>query len=333
MKAVVLEGVKQSLVIKELPVPTLAAGDALVRIHAASFNRRDWWIREGLYAGLKFPIVLGSDGSGIVELVGHPGNGGWLGREVIIDPSLNWGVSEACQGNEFQILGLPQDGTFAAYVRIPVSNLLEKPRHLSFEEAAALPLGGVTAYRALFSRAQLRIGERVLLVGAGGGVASFALQFAVRAGAQVWVTSSSEAKLAKAVELGAQGGVLYTDDDWKQQLLAMVDGFDVIVDSALGDAFAHHLDLADPGARIVFFGGTAGNLPALNARKIFWKQLAILGTTMGSPADFADMAAFVSRHRIRPVVDRVYPLADAERVLQIMTDSTQFGKLVLTLDT
>lgn len=333
MKAIILEGVKQPLVLKEVPVPTLVSGEALVRVHAAAFNRRDWWIQQGRYAGLKFPIILGSDGAGVVEQVNDQVHRDWIGREVIINPSLHWGENEAYQGKQFNILGLPQDGTFAEYVRVPVANLHEKPAHLSFEEAAALPLGGVTAYRALFSRARLRQGERVLVVGAGGGVATFVIQYAVRAGAQVYVTSSSTAKVSQAVALGARGGVLYTDDDWVQQLQVMAGGFDIIVDSALGDAFAHHLDLANPGGRLVFFGGTAGDLPPLNARKIFWKQLSILGTTMGSPPDFVHMLAFVDRHGIKPVVDGIHTLDHAERALQNMDTSTQFGKIVLRLDT
>jgi len=330
MKAIVLDGIKEPLVWKDVPIPDLGKGEALVRIKAASFNRRDWWIQQGRYAGLKFPIILGSDGAGIVEAVDGSAYGGWIGKEVVINPSIAWGADEAFQQKSFSILGLPQDGTFAEYVRVPAANLYEKPQYLSFEEAAALPLGGLTAYRALFSRAGLSVGQNVLVVGAGGGVATFALQWAVHAGAKVYVTSGRADKIEQAVALGAEGGVRYTDDNWAQQLQEKAGGFDVIVDSALGDSFAHHLDLANPGGRIVFFGGTAGDLPTLNARKIFWKQLSLLGTTMGSPADFTHMLAFANQHRIKPVVDSVHPLAEAETALRKMDASAQFGKIVLT---
>ena len=330
-KAIVLRGVHEPLVVDEMPIPEIGAEEALVRIKAAALNRRDWWIQQGKYAGLKFPIVLGSDGAGVVEQVGSADHKGWLGREVVINPSLDWGDDEAFQGTSFRILGLPDDGTFAEFVRVPVVNLHEKPKHLSLEEAAALPLGCLTAYRALFSRARLKSGEKVLVVGTGGGVATFALQCAVYAGATVYVTSSSQSKIEQAVALGAAGGALYTDDGWAQQLQEQAGGFDIIVDSALGDGVVHYLDLANPGGRMVFFGGTAGNIPALNARKLFWKQLSLLGTTMGSPADFAAMLAFVNRYRLVPVIDRSYPLAEAEVALRHMDRSTQFGKIVLTL--
>ena len=330
-KAMVLHGIKAPLILTEVPIPTIGQGEALVRIKAAAVNRRDWWIQQGKYAGLKFPIVLGSDGAGVVEQVGSDSDRQWVGQEVVINPSIDWGDEEAHQGKSFHILGLPQDGTFAEFVRVPVANLHQKPVHLSFEEAAALPLGGLTAYRALFSRAGLKSGDQVLVVGAGGGVATFALQWAVHAGATVYVTSSTPDKIEQAMALGAAGGVLYTDTNWPQQLQEQAGGFDIIVDSALGEGFAHYPDLANPGGRIVFFGGTAGNIPALNARKLFWKQLTLLGTTMGSPADFAGLLTFVNQRRAVPVIHATYPLQEAEEALRQMDQSTQFGKLVLTV--
>src|SRR5690606_17502168 len=186
-QAIVLHGVNDPLILAGVPVPTIDENEALVRIRAAALNRRDWWIQQGKYAGLKFPIILGSDGAGVVERVGSDAHAQWVGREVIINPSLSWGSDEGFQGKAFHILGLPEDGAFAEFVRVPVANLHEKPAHLSFEDAAALPLGGLTAYRALFSRAGMKAGDKVLVVGAGGGVATFALQWAVHAGATAYV--------------------------------------------------------------------------------------------------------------------------------------------------
>lgn len=209
MKAIVLHGVKEPLILRDVPIPQLNSQEALVRIKAAAFNRRDWWIQQGQYAGLKFPIIPGSDGAGIVESVGAGVDSTWVGKAVIINPSINWGANEAFQQKTSSILGLPEDGTFAEYVRVPVENLHEKPQHLSFAEAAALPLGGLTAYRSLFTRANLMAGEKVLIIGIGGGVASFALQFAMHAGASVYVTSGNPVKIEQAITLGAGGGVLY----------------------------------------------------------------------------------------------------------------------------
>lgn len=330
MKAIVLSGIKQPLEFKEVPTPPVSPGQALVRISAASFNRRDWWIQQGKYAGLKFPIILGSDGSGLVVAVGdEAADGHWLDREVIINASLNWPVAANSQPKDFKILGLPDDGTFAEYALVPVQNLYEKPIHLDVEEAAAIPLGGLTAYRAVFTKGDLKSGEKVLIAGVGGGVATFALLWAIHAGAEVYVTSGTASKIEKAIALGAKAGVNYKDEDWDRQLKELSGGFDLIIDSALGDGFARYIDLAKPGGRIVFFGGTSGNIPALDGRKIFWKQLSILGTTMGSALDFEAMLGFLNKHKIKPVIDSVFPLAAADEAIRKMDDSGQFGKIVL----
>jgi len=332
MKAMVLDGINLPLTVKFIKKPTLKANEVLVRIKAAALNRRDFWIQKGQYAGLRFPIILGSDGAGIVEEVGSESESAWIGKEVIMNPSLSWGDNEAAQSADFKILGLPQDGTFAEYVKIPVQNLYHVPTHLTLIEAAAIPLGGLTAWRALFSKAQLKKGEKVLIVGVGGGVATFVLQWAIHAGAEVYVTSGKKHKIAKAIDMGAKAGVLYTDKDWAEKI-KQEDGFDVIVDSSLGKGFVHHIDLARPGGRIVFFGGTAsGDLPELNARKIFWKQLSILGSTMGSPNDFSEMIAFVNKHQIKPIVDSIFPLEHAEEAIRKMDHSDQFGKIILKVD-
>ena len=332
MKAVVLHGMKEPLKMEEeVAIPSLQEDEVLVRVKAAAFNRRDWWIQQGLYAGLKFPIILGSDGTGVVEQLGSDRHQEWMGKSVIINPANHWGPHEAYKSDHFSILGLPQNGTFAQYVKVHVNNLYDLPGHLSFEEAAAIPLVGLTSYRALFSRAQLREGEKVLIAGVGGGASSMALLWAKAAGAQIYVTSGSAEKLEKAKALGATGGVNYRDADWGQQLKTMAGGFDVILDSALGEGFATLLDVANPGGRIVFFGGTAGDLPPLNGRVIFWKQLSLLGTTMGSDADFKAMLDFLNDHQIKPVIDSVVEWEYAEEAMRKMDDSSQFGKIVMKL--
>jgi len=330
MKAAVLVGVKQPLVIREEPDPVAAPGQAIVRLHAAALNHRDLWTQLGLYPNIKLPIILGSDGAGVVTATGSPADAAWVGRDVIINPSLDWGDDPRVQGPKFRILGLPDNGTFAEKIVIPVTNLAPKPMHLSWEEAAALPLAGLTAWRALFTRAHLKAGERVLVTGVGGGAALLALQFAVAAGAQVWVTSGSAEKIARAKTLGAAGGVNYRDADWAAALEKQAGRFDVIVDSAGGEGFARLIDLTAPGGRLVFFGATTGNPTGLDLRKCFFRQINLLGTTMGSPADFAGMTAFVAQHKIVPMVDRVFALDAADAALRHMEAGAQFGKIVLT---
>ncbi|MFI5335550.1 MAG: zinc-binding dehydrogenase, partial [Opitutales bacterium] len=298
---------------------------------AAALNHRDLWIQLGQYAGIKVPMILGSDGAGVVESVGAGSDQAWVGREVIINPALDWGADPRAQGPAFRILGLPEAGTFAGKIAIPVANLAAKPAHLAWEQAAALPLAGLTAWRALFTRAGLKAGERVLITGTGGGAALFALQFAVAAGAEAWVTSGSAEKLARAQALGAAGGVNYRDAEWVAQLLKAAGGpFDVIIDSAGGEGFAKLVELTRPGGRIAFFGTTTGNPPGIDLRKCFFRQINILGSTMGSPVDFAGMTQLVAARKIVPVVDRVFPLEQAEAAFRHMEAGAQFGKIVLS---
>ncbi len=329
MKAVVLTGQDQPLTLQDAEKPVLAAGEVLVQIKAAALNRRDYWITIGQYAGIKYPTILGSDGAGIVAEAADDAGKVWLNQEVIINPGHDWGEHPEYQAKEFKILGLPENGTLAEYVKVKTEYLAGKPAHLTWEQAAAIPLAGLTAYRALFTKGRARRGDKVLIVGVGAGTGSFSLQWAVAAGCQVFVTSGSPEKIERARQMGAAAGVSYKAQDWAEQLKQMAGGFDIIIDSALGPDFARLPDLCNPGARIVFFGGTAGNIPELNGRQIFWKQLQLMGTTMGTPDEFKAMLQFVNEHKIVPVVDEVFPMAQAQQAIDKMGDSAQFGKLVL----
>ncbi len=330
MKAAVFTEVKKPITVQSVADPVASPGQAVVRLKAAALNHRDLWIQLGLYANIKFPLIPGSDGAGVVESVGATADQAWVGKEVVIFPSLDWGSDPRAQGPNFRILGMPDNGTLAEKIVIPVSNLAAKPAHLSWEQAAALPLAGVTAWRSLFTRAQLKAGERVLVTGIGGGAALFALQFAVAAGASVWVTSSSVDKISRAQKLGARGGANYRDADWPALLQKDAGGFfDVIVDSAGGDGFAKLIELTKPGGRIVFFGATVGNPSGIDLRKCFFRQINVLGTTMGSPVDFSGMTALVESQKIVPVIDRVFPLDETEAALRHMEAGAQFGKVVL----
>jgi zinc-binding alcohol dehydrogenase/oxidoreductase len=326
MRALQLTAVNQ-LQVSEVSGPTPTKGEVLVQLKAAALNHRDVWIKQGQYAGLKWPCIPGSDGAGVVTRLGENVPEEWKGREVIINPSFNWGGREHSQGDGFSILGLPRDGTLAEQITVPVAQLAAKPAHLTWTEAAALPLAGLTAYRALFARAQLQPGERVLINGIGGGVALFALQYAMAAGADVWVTSSSAGKIELAARLGAKGGFDYARQDWTKT----AGPFDVIVDSAGGDGFDNLLNVTAPGGRIVFYGATRGNPSTLAMRKVFWRQLSLLGTTMGSPADWTAMIAFVGKHQIKPVVSDVFALEEAAKAFDLMERGGQFGKIVVRI--
>lgn len=331
MRAVQLAAVNE-IGLAEVAEPAAAAGEAVVAIHAAALNHRDVWIKLGQYAGLKFPCIPGSDGAGVVVSVGSRDDEKWIGRAVIINPSFDWGPDNRAQGASFSILGLPRNGTLAERVSVPVAQLAPKPAHLSWEEAAALPLAGLTAWRALVSRGQLGPGERVLVTGIGGGVALLALQFAAAHGAETWVTSSSAEKIARAKLLGARGGFIYTKSGWAAEAAKTSGSFDLIVDSAGGDGFTDLIDAASAGGRIVFYGATRGNPPVLPARKIFWRQLSLLGTTMGTPADWAAMTEFVARHGIKPVVSAFFPLERAPEAFALMEGGGQFGKIVIRME-
>jgi NADPH:quinone reductase-like Zn-dependent oxidoreductase len=250
---------------------------------------------------------------------------------VVIDPSLGWGRDPRAQAGTFQLLGMPTEGTYAEFVRVPLANVYAKPSHLSIEEAAALPLAAVTAYRALVTRAALQAGEVVVITGIGGGVALAALTIAVSLGATVYVTSGSEKKIALAKRHGAADGVTYRASDWSRTLLEIIGRRpDVIIDGASGETFAHALDLLRPGGRIVTYGATCGPVANLEVRRIFWKQIDIRGSTMGAPEDFRRMLEMCEKG-LRPVVDSVLPLAEAADAHARLERGEQFGKIVLRM--
>jgi zinc-binding alcohol dehydrogenase/oxidoreductase len=336
MKAAILKNLHEPLVIEATQKPNPGPGEVLVEVKAASLNHRDVWIQKGLYPRITTPIIPGSDGAGIVTEVGDGVAKSWIGKEVIINPSQNWGDNPDFYGEDHKILGLPDNGTFAEYVKTEVKYLAEKPAHLSFEEAAALPMGGLTAWRSLMTRCRFKAGDRVLVTGAGGGVALFAVQFAIAAGAEVWVTSGSDQKIQKAIGMGAKGGINYKNPTWFRDLLVKARGpktgyFNVIIDSAGGPGFAKLIDIAAPGGRICFYGGGTGNITDIVPAKVFFKQLNIYGSTMGTEKEFGDMVQFVNEKQIVPIIDKVFPLEEAEQALRYMDAGQQFGKIVLSI--
>ncbi|MEM9547894.1 MAG: zinc-binding dehydrogenase [Bacteroidota bacterium] len=315
MKSLTLLEIGQSVSFTEVANPLLEENSSIVKLSASALNHRDVWITKGMYPGIKTPIILGSDGAGTVE-----------GKDVIINPGINWGENQAVQSDQFEVLGLPRNGTFAEEICIENKYIFPKPEHLSIHEAAALPLAGLTAYRVLFERCQVQPSDKVLITGAGGGVALMAIQFALALGCEVHVTSGSNKKIEKAIDLGAKKGYNYKEEEWYKR----ADGpFDVIIDSAGGDSFQYLVRLCAPGARIGFYGATLGKYTNLNPQILFWRQVSILGSTMGSDLDFKAMLEFVAHHKIRPIIDEVFPLEDGAKAFAKMEAGMQFGKIVL----
>ncbi len=331
MKALVLHQKEAPIAYQNIEKPTVKKDEVLVELKAAALNHRDVYITQGLYPGIKVPMILGSDGSGTIVDIGQHVSRDHIGREVIIRPGSGWSSKNAIQGRDYKILGLPDPGCLAEYISVPLSQVIRKPAYLNWEQAAALPLAGLTAYRSLFTRGRLRKGDRVLISGVGGGVALMACQLAVAAETDVWVTSGTDDKIEKAIHLGAQGGVNYKRDDWHKILKNKVGGgFDLIIDSAGGEGFTRFTDLANMSGRIVFYGGTRGNF-TLNPQKIFWKQLDIMGSTMGSDEEFDEMISFVERVKLVPHISNVFSLEEGVKAFEFMNKGKQFGKIVIRI--
>lgn len=337
MKAMILKdkvkpgGEIAKLFYEDIEIPTAGPGEVVVKLKNAALNRRDVFVRQGLYPGIRVPSIPGSDGAGMISELGEEVNGFEVGDEVIINPGMGWGDNPNFPSPNFSVLGVPVNGTYAQYIKIPVGNIAHKPNHLSWEEAAALPLAGLTAYRAVVTKGQVQKGDTVIIPGIGGGVATVALQIAVALGAKVFVTSSSDEKIEKAIELGATGGVNYKKENWVKELTALSGGADLSIDSIGGDTFKDLITLAKPGSKIVSFGSTLGPVHNLLMPKIFFKQLFIMGSTMGTPEEFSRMIALYKEHQLRPAVAEIYPLEQVEEAHLQMEHGKQFGKIVLSI--
>jgi zinc-binding alcohol dehydrogenase/oxidoreductase len=337
MKAVRLNqtGGPEKLRVETIPDPAPGPGQILVRVKCAALNRRDVFITQGLYPGIEVPRTLGSDCAGEVAALGAGVQGPPPGTRVVVNPQLNWNDDPAkvqAYGEGSQILGMPADGTFAEYVVAPASNVYPQPKGLTVEEAAAIPLAGLTAYRAAFTRGRITKDDVVLIPSIGGGVQTFVLLYALRVGARTIVTSRSDEKLARASALGADAGIntLTTPTWWKQaRQAAGGQGPTLVIDASGGEILARALDLAAPSARVVIYGATAGEA-TIRPFSIFWKQLTVMGSTMGSPADFQAMLALFEQG-LKPVIDRVYPLEAAAEAAGRLLDAEQFGKVLLAV--
>jgi NADPH:quinone reductase-like Zn-dependent oxidoreductase len=308
--------------------PEPGEGEVAVDLEAAALNRRDWWIWRN--PDTPVPVTLGSDGAGRVGAVGPGVTGLEVGQEVVIDATLGWGDSEEAGGEQFDILGSPTEGTFAERVIVPAGNVAPKPSRLSFEEAAALNLGGLTAWRAAVTCARVGEGRTLLVTGAGSGVSTFVIQIAVELGTRVVVTSGSQAKIDRAIELGAIGGCLYTDEDWPDTAMALAGGpLDAAVDSFGAGVWAGALRALRRGGRLVSFGDTGGPGVTIPLHEVYWEWRSVIGTTMGSPSEFRALLAHVETASWKPVIDSVYGLNEIAAAAARLTEPDRFGKVVI----
>lgn len=331
MKAALFRGKNSLLSVEDFIKPKPVKDQVLIRIKYAALNHRDIWLMREQAQDFPNGIILGSDGAGVIEDVGEDADPLLVGGEVVINPSLEWGSNPVVQGDAFRILGFPDHGTFAEFIVISKKYVFDKPEHLSFEEAAAVPLSALTAYRALFTKARLRSKEKVLITGIGGGAALWALQFAAAYQGRVYVTSGSDEKISRAKTLGALGGFNYKDPEWADKAKKEAGGFDIIIDSAGGNQFSKLIDLGLPGARIVNFGRTDGNIADIPTRLLYWKQISIHGTTMGTRDEFLSMLYFLESRNVKPVLDKTYPLSQINEAFNRMEAGGQFGKIVLEI--
>ena len=327
MKAlIVAENNQLEFIDKETPSPL--ENEVLIKISAVSLNHRDQFIREGKYPGITPGIVLGSDACGTVIETGAQVDSVWKDKEVLINPNIDWGENQKVQSAKYHILGTPSDGLFSEYVTIEVKKIVEKPPHLSAESGAALPLGGMTAYRALFHHGKCQKDENVLISGVGGGVAQYAFQFALSKRANVYVTSSDELKRTKSVEIGAKAAFNYKNEDWVKEAKSESGGFDLVIDSAGGDGMNDLIKLMRPAGRIVFYGATMGKPQNLDVHRMFWNQITLQGSTMANDDEFKAMIAYVKKNRIEPIIDSVRPFDEIIDAFDKMKEGQQFGKLV-----
>lgn len=324
MKAIIITDQSEPVQLADIPKPTPGEGECLIRIKSAALNRRDQWIREGRYPGIKYGTILGSDGFGVVE----EGPNEWVGKEVIINPNVNWGDNPEAQGSSYSVLGMPTNGTLAEYIVVPAHRLQIKPVHLSDDQAAALPLAGLTAFRATIKKGGASKGKKILVTGAGGGVSQFAIQFAMTSGAESYVTSGSQEKINQAVSNGVKAGFNYREEKWFKEA-AEVGGFDAIIDSAGGNQLNNYLKIVKPAGRIVMYGSTTGYPEKVDVFRLFWSQAQIMGSTMGNDDEFVEMIDWINQYAIQPTVDKVFGVDDYLKAFDRFKDPNSQGKIVI----
>jgi NADPH:quinone reductase-like Zn-dependent oxidoreductase len=342
MKAVIFSqhGAPEVLNVDEVPDPQIKANEVLIEVRACALNHLDVWVRNGM-PGIKIPLphILGNDIAGVVREVGDLVNWVKTGDEVMLQPGISCGHCAECLAgrdnmcDEYDIIGSRRDGGYAELVAVPGVNVIPKPKNLSWAEAAALPLVTLTAWHMLVARADVQPGEDVLVHAAGSGVGSVGIQIAKLRGARVIATASSDEKLAKARELGADETINYSHDDWPKQVKRLTNGrgVDVVFEHTGAATWPGSILSLKKGGRLVTCGATSGFDARTDLRHVFYRHLTILGSMMGSKADLLAAMKFIESGQIRAVVDRELPLEDARKAHELMEERAQFGKLILTV--
>ena len=325
MKAFVHE--RGELKLKVMEDPTAKEGQVVVAIRSAGLNRRDLYIpdRRGNEGDA---LILGSDGAGVIHLIGQGVKGFTVGDEVIINPALRWYDNSDAPPESFDILGMPDHGTFAGKIAISVEQVEKKPKHLSWEEASVVALSGLTGYRALFTKGNVKKGDTVFIPAAGSGVSSFLIPFAKNVGAKVIVTSRSEEKRKRALEIGADIA-LDTNSDWLKELAD--ETIDLVIESVGRATFNRSLDVLKKGGRIVIFGATTEDVVDFDLRKFFYGQYQLFGSTMGSREELRSMLAHMEEFNMTPVVDCAFELNQVQDAFDYLKEGKQFGKIALRI--
>ncbi len=338
MKAVLIRrhGGPEVLEVADIPKPRPGPGDALLQVKAAGMNHLDTWVRRGI-PGVKLPMILGSDGAGIVAEVSSGPGGLAQGDRVFVAPGFSCGRCAACYRGEetlcrgYGMFGENRDGVQAEYAALPAANLLPLPASLSFEEGAAFPLVFLTAWHMLVARAGLRLGDEVLVHAGGSGVGSAAVQIAKLHGARVYATVGSDEKADKVRALGADAAINYRTLDFLEEVRRLTGkrGVDIVVENVGQETWEKSLKALVRGGRMVTCGATSGYEGRTDIRYVFSKGLSILGSTMGGRAELLTIAGLVAERRLRPIIDRVLPLERVAEGHRAMADRTLFGKIVL----
>ncbi len=308
----------------DVPDPEPRPGHVAIDLVRAALNHRDVWIREGRPGPL--PAVLGSDGAGVVSEVGAGVEGVAAGDEVVVNPALDWGDREDAPGPDFRILGVPDQGTYAERIVVAAHQVRPRPAGWSWDECAAFPLGGLTAWRAL-RLAGAAPGRRILVTGAGGGVGTFLVQIGAALGATIVATTGSAAKIARALELGAAEALDYHDPDWPRRAGPV----HAAIDSVGGSGLDAVIGTLVRGGVLVSFGDTAREPATVDLAEVFLEWRRIQGTTMGSPREFDALLEHIASATWRPVIDSIHPLGEAAEAHRRLVDPERTGKVVLAI--